>query len=59
MILNKSYSSYDNKEKSSKYSPVFESLIHYLERDKDMMAHHHRLLNVYVIFLEIFDYCIQ
>ena len=59
MILNKDYSSQDNNTNSSKYRPVFKSLIQYLERGKDMMMHHHRLLNVYVKYLEIFDYCIQ
>ena len=53
------HSFFYNNKNNAKYSPIFKSLIQKLERVIDMMTQHHRLLIVYVEYLEIFDYCIQ
>ena len=53
------HSSLENHKNNSKYRPILESLIQYLDIDNDMMTHYNRLLNVYVKYLETFDSCIQ
>ena len=58
IILNMEQLSLDNHNENSKYSSILESLVHYLYKYNDIMNHHHRVLNVFVNYLEIFDSCI-
>ena len=59
MVINMEHSSLENHKNNLKYSPISEYLIQEVYRDNYMMTHHHRLLNVYVNYLKIFDSCIQ
>ena len=59
MILNQEDSSQDKHNNTSKYIPMLKSFVNKLEREDDMMMQHHRILDICVNYLEIFDYCIQ